>query len=35
MVERVPDIHAGLEIAQEKLNNGQALAVLNRVRQTA
>lgn len=35
MVERVPDIHTGLEIAREKLSNGQALAVLNRVRQTA
>ena len=35
MVERVPDIHAGLEIAKEQLSNGQALAVLNRVKQLA
>jgi anthranilate phosphoribosyltransferase len=35
MVERVPDIQSGLTIAQEQLTNGNALAVLNRVKQLA
>lgn len=35
MVERVPDIHAGLAIAKEQLSNGQALAIINHSKQLA